>query len=98
MPADPVLGMLRGGSSLAEAVGLALSDLVVIGTDGAFEQADLLMTAYNEPSEWEGTSIPVLGTGPGQAATGAVTSHPVVCFSGVPALSKTSSQRPKGKP
>ncbi|MGW7385438.1 hypothetical protein [Streptomyces sp. NPDC054794] len=73
---DPVLGTLRGGSSLTGEVGLALSDLVVVGTHGAFEQADSLKTAYNEPSEWEGTSLLALddggaSTGPRQGRTAA---------------------------
>nr|WP_223184605.1 FxsB family cyclophane-forming radical SAM/SPASM peptide maturase [Streptomyces sp. CBMA152] len=38
---------LRGGSSLTESLGLAPADLVVIETDGAYEQADSLKTAYD---------------------------------------------------
>ncbi|KFF95585.1 hypothetical protein IQ62_40905 [Streptomyces scabiei] len=41
-----VLSTLRGGPSLTEALGLAPSDLAVIETDGTFEQADSLKTAY----------------------------------------------------
>ncbi|MET7472926.1 radical SAM/SPASM protein FxsB, inactivated metallohydrolase extension form [Streptomyces sp. NPDC005648] len=43
---DSVLSTLRGGPSLTEAMGLAPSDLAVIETDGTFEQADWLKTAY----------------------------------------------------
>ncbi len=44
---DSVLSTLRGGPSLTEAMGLAPSDLAVVETDGAFEQADSLKTAYD---------------------------------------------------
>ncbi|MFE7855643.1 radical SAM/SPASM protein FxsBH, inactivated beta-hydroxylase extension form [Streptomyces sp. NPDC057403] len=43
---DSVLSTLRGGPPLTEALGLAPSDLAVIETDGSFEQADWLKTAY----------------------------------------------------
>ncbi|MFD4501925.1 radical SAM/SPASM protein FxsBH, inactivated beta-hydroxylase extension form [Streptomyces sp. NPDC058457] len=43
---ESVLSTLRGGPPLTEALGLAPSDLAVIETDGAFEQADWLKTAY----------------------------------------------------
>ncbi|MER6155587.1 radical SAM/SPASM protein FxsB, inactivated metallohydrolase extension form [Streptomyces sp. NPDC001868] len=43
---DSVLSTLRGGPSLTEAMGLAPSDLAVVETDGTFEQADSLKTAY----------------------------------------------------
>jgi uncharacterized protein len=43
---DSILSTLRGGPSLTEALGLAPSDLAVVETDGAFEQADWLKTAY----------------------------------------------------
>lgn len=42
-----VLSTLRGGPSLTEAMGLAPSDLAVVETDGTFEQADSLKTAYD---------------------------------------------------
>ncbi|MFI6449052.1 FxsB family cyclophane-forming radical SAM/SPASM peptide maturase [Kitasatospora sp. NPDC050543] len=38
---------LRGLSSLTEALGLEPADLVVLETDGSFEQADSLKTAYD---------------------------------------------------
>ncbi|BBC36699.1 hypothetical protein SGFS_079930 [Streptomyces graminofaciens] len=41
-----VLSTLRGGPSLTEAMGLAPADLAVVETDGMFEQADSLKTAY----------------------------------------------------
>jgi len=44
---DSVLSTLRGGPSLTEAMGLAPSDLAVVETDGSFEQADSLKTAYD---------------------------------------------------
>ncbi len=44
---DSVLSTLRGGPSLTEAMGLAPSDLAVVETDGAFEQADSLKVAYD---------------------------------------------------
>jgi uncharacterized protein len=42
-----VLSTLRGGPSLTEAWGLAPSALAVVETDGTFEQADSLKTAYD---------------------------------------------------
>ncbi|MEU1039632.1 FxsB family cyclophane-forming radical SAM/SPASM peptide maturase [Streptomyces sp. NPDC005551] len=44
---DSVLRTLRGGSSLTESLGLGPADLAVIETDGTFEQADSLKTAYD---------------------------------------------------
>jgi len=44
---ESVLSTLRGGPSLTEAMGLAPSDLAVVETDGSFEQADSLKTAYH---------------------------------------------------
>ncbi|MFE9405607.1 FxsB family cyclophane-forming radical SAM/SPASM peptide maturase [Streptomyces sp. NPDC006530] len=44
---DSVLRTLRGESSLTESLGLAPVDLVVIETDGTFEQADSLKTSYD---------------------------------------------------
>lgn len=44
---DSVLRTLRGESSLTESLGLSPADLVVIETDGTFEQADSLKTAYD---------------------------------------------------
>lgn len=44
---DSVRRMLRGGSSLVESIGTDPVDLVVIETDGSFEQADSLKTAYD---------------------------------------------------
>ncbi|MFI6644154.1 FxsB family cyclophane-forming radical SAM/SPASM peptide maturase [Streptomyces sp. NPDC050504] len=38
---------LRGGGSLTESLGLAPADVVVIETDGSYEQADSLKTAYD---------------------------------------------------
>ncbi|MFD9126444.1 FxsB family cyclophane-forming radical SAM/SPASM peptide maturase [Kitasatospora sp. NPDC059571] len=44
---DSVHRTLRGRSSLTESLGLDPADLVVIETDGSFEQADSLKTAYD---------------------------------------------------
>ncbi|WP_407912079.1 FxsB family cyclophane-forming radical SAM/SPASM peptide maturase [Kitasatospora sp. NE20-6] len=44
---DSVRRTLRGLSSLTESLGLDPADLVVIDTDGSFEQADSLKTAYD---------------------------------------------------
>ncbi|GAA2140014.1 hypothetical protein GCM10009760_22830 [Kitasatospora kazusensis] len=44
---DSVHRTLRGQSSLTESLGLDPADLVVIETDGSFEQADSLKTAYD---------------------------------------------------
>ncbi|MFB7291667.1 FxsB family cyclophane-forming radical SAM/SPASM peptide maturase [Actinacidiphila glaucinigra] len=44
---DSVRRMLRGGSSLVESIGTDPVDLVVIETDGSFEQADSLKTAFD---------------------------------------------------
>ncbi|MCZ4122282.1 radical SAM/SPASM protein FxsBH, inactivated beta-hydroxylase extension form [Streptomyces sp. H39-S7] len=44
---DSVLSTLGGGPSETEALGLAPSDLAVVETDGSFEQADSLKTAYD---------------------------------------------------
>lgn len=43
---DSVIRTTYGGGSLTESLGLDPSDLVVIETDGALEQADSLKTAY----------------------------------------------------
>ncbi|MBB4924082.1 FxsB family cyclophane-forming radical SAM/SPASM peptide maturase [Kitasatospora kifunensis] len=44
---DSIHRTLRGASSLTESLGLDPADLVVIETDGTFEQADSLKTAYD---------------------------------------------------
>ncbi|WP_405879592.1 radical SAM/SPASM protein FxsB, inactivated metallohydrolase extension form [Streptomyces sp. NBC_01136] len=44
---ESVLSTLRGGPSTTEALGLAPSDLAVVETDGSYEQADSLKTAYD---------------------------------------------------
>ncbi|MBA2805944.1 FxsB family radical SAM/SPASM domain protein [Streptomyces sp. KM273126] len=44
---ESVHSTLRGGPSLTESLGLAPSDLAVVETDGTFEQADSLKTAYD---------------------------------------------------
>ena len=44
---DSVISTTLGGASLTEAVGLEPSDLVVVETDGTYEQADSLKTAFD---------------------------------------------------
>jgi uncharacterized protein len=44
---DSVLSAVSGGPSLTEAIGLEPVDLLVIDTDGSWEQADSLKTAYD---------------------------------------------------
>jgi uncharacterized protein len=43
---DSVISTLRGGGTLTEALGLGPASLAVIETDGSYEQADSLKTAY----------------------------------------------------
>ena len=43
---DSVISTLRGGGALTEALGLGPASLAVIETDGSYEQADSLKTAY----------------------------------------------------
>ncbi|TDC80474.1 FxsB family radical SAM/SPASM domain protein [Micromonospora sp. KC606] len=44
---ESLLSTAAGGASRTEAVGLGLADLVVIETDGTFEQVDSLKSAYH---------------------------------------------------
>ena len=44
---DSIISTAAGGESLTEALGLGPSDLVVVETDGSYEQADSLKTAYD---------------------------------------------------
>lgn len=44
---DSILSLLAGGPSLVESLGTDPVDLVVVETDGTFEQADSLKTAYD---------------------------------------------------
>ncbi|MFB9882210.1 FxsB family cyclophane-forming radical SAM/SPASM peptide maturase [Planobispora siamensis] len=44
---ESIISTARGGSSLTESLGLQPSDLVVIETDGSYEQADSLKTAFD---------------------------------------------------
>ncbi len=44
---DSLISLARGGTSQTEAFGLDAADLVVIETDGAWEQADSTKTAYH---------------------------------------------------
>ncbi len=44
---DSVISTTLGGASLTEAIGLAPTDLVVVETDGTYEQVDSLKTAFD---------------------------------------------------
>lgn len=44
---DSVISTLGGGPSLTEAMGLESADVVVVETDGSYEQADSLKVAYD---------------------------------------------------
>ena len=44
---DSIIRTTNGGDSLTEALGLGPSDLVVIETDGSYQQADSLKTAFD---------------------------------------------------
>ncbi|MFE6622597.1 FxsB family cyclophane-forming radical SAM/SPASM peptide maturase [Streptomyces sp. NPDC057740] len=44
---DSVISTLGGGPALTEAMGLESADVVVVETDGTYEQADSLKTAYD---------------------------------------------------
>jgi uncharacterized protein len=65
---DSVIRTAQGGSSLTESLGLEPSDLVVIETDGGFEQADSLKTAYD--------GAPATGYDVFTATLDAVATHP----------------------
>ena len=44
---DSIISTAAGGDSLTESLGLGPSDLVVVETDGSYEQADSLKTAFD---------------------------------------------------
>ena len=48
---DSIIATLRGGDSLTEALGLGPTGLVVIETDGSYEQVDSLKVAYQGAPE-----------------------------------------------
>jgi uncharacterized protein len=48
---DSIISMASGGDSFTEALGLGPSDLVVIETDGSYEQVDSLKVAFNGAAE-----------------------------------------------
>ncbi|GAA1546694.1 hypothetical protein GCM10009678_31650 [Actinomadura kijaniata] len=48
---DSIINAGRGGPSLTESLGLEAGDLVVIESDGGYEQADSLKTAYDGAPE-----------------------------------------------
>ena len=48
---DSIIATLRGGDSLTEALGLGPTGLVVIETDGSYEQVDSLKVAYGGAPE-----------------------------------------------
>lgn len=53
---DSILSTLRGGESHTEALGLEAASLVVIETDGSYEQADSLKAAFDGAPE-TGTNV-----------------------------------------
>jgi uncharacterized protein len=69
---DSVISTLTGGGSLTEALGLAPAALVVIETDGTYEQVDSLKTAFDGAPvtglDVFGDSLDVVGRHPGIAA------------------------------
>jgi uncharacterized protein len=69
---DSVISTLTGGGSLTEALGLAPAALVVIETDGTYEQVDSLKTAFDGAPvtglDVFGHSLDVVGRHPGIAA------------------------------
>jgi len=69
---DSIRSTLRGGQSLTEALGLGAVDLVVIETDGSYEQADSLKAAFDgAPAtgfDVFGTSLDVVARHPGVIA------------------------------
>lgn len=48
---DSIISTLRGGESLTEALGLGPVDLVVVETDGSYEQVDSLKVAFDGAPE-----------------------------------------------
>ena len=69
---DSVISTLAGGDSLTEALGLAPAALVVVETDGTYEQVDSLKTAFDGAPVTGlsvfGDTLDVVGQHPGIAA------------------------------
>ncbi|MEU6373108.1 FxsB family cyclophane-forming radical SAM/SPASM peptide maturase [Streptomyces sp. NPDC046909] len=65
---DSVVSTLGGGPALTESMGLEAADIVVIETDGTYEQADSLKTAYD--------GAPVTGMNVFQHSLDDVARHP----------------------
>ncbi|MFG1669406.1 FxsB family cyclophane-forming radical SAM/SPASM peptide maturase [Streptomyces sp. Y7] len=65
---DSVVSTLGGGPSLTESMGLEAADVVVVETDGTYEQADSLKTAYD--------GAPVTGKDVFQHSLDEVATHP----------------------
>lgn len=85
---DSVISTLGGGPSLTEAMGLAPADVVVVETDGTFEQADSLKTAFD--------GAPVTGEDVFRHSLDEVAGHPgiVARQQGLAGLSETCRSCP----
>lgn len=85
---DSIMATLRGGSSFTEALGLGSVGLVVIETDGSYEQVDSLKAAYE--------GAPETGMNVFDHAIDAVARHPGIMArqQGIAALSRTCQQCP----
>jgi uncharacterized protein len=85
---DSIMATLRGGSSFTEALGLGSVGLVVIETDGSYEQVDSLKAAYE--------GAPETGMNVFDHAIDAVARHPGIMArqQGIAALSMTCQQCP----
>jgi uncharacterized protein len=85
---ESIISTLSGGGSLTEALGLGPSNLVVIETDGTYEQADSLKTAFD--------GAPVTGYDVFRHALDVVGRHPgiVARQQGRAGLSRTCQECP----
>jgi uncharacterized protein len=85
---ESVLSTLTGGASFTEALGLAPSSLVVIETDGTYEQADSLKTAFD--------GAPATGLNVFSHAVDVAGQHPGILARqrGLAALSQTCKECP----
>ena len=85
---DSIMSTLRGGDSFTEALGLGSVGLVVIETDGSYEQVDSLKAAYE--------GAPETGMNVFDHAIDAVARHPgiVARQRGIAALAMTCQQCP----
>ncbi|GIH06039.1 hypothetical protein Rhe02_41060 [Rhizocola hellebori] len=85
---DSLQSLARGGASGSEALGLDAADVIVIETDGAWEQADSMKTAYHGAPE---TGYDIFTHTAAQAAL-----HPAIVarFGGLAALCDTCQACP----